>query len=140
MFRLREDEYAGLTQLVECQLPKLKVAGSNPVSRSKHGSFSPNPGQSSARFDHFLTSVPSTIDDPQQATLPRRLVGSPARCSAPWSPDHLHAPALLPPRGSTPPPTRLAWRGFRAVREGIPSRSAASGIRCVQARAQESDR
>ncbi len=25
---------AGLTQLVECQLPKLKVAGSNPVSRS----------------------------------------------------------------------------------------------------------
>ncbi len=25
---------AGLTQLVECQLPKLDVAGSNPVSRS----------------------------------------------------------------------------------------------------------
>ncbi len=26
---------AGVTQLVECQLPKLEVAGSNPVSRSK---------------------------------------------------------------------------------------------------------
>jgi hypothetical protein len=26
---------AGLTQLVECQLPKLDVAGSNPVSRSE---------------------------------------------------------------------------------------------------------
>ena len=26
--------HAGLTQLVECQLPKLDVAGSNPVSRS----------------------------------------------------------------------------------------------------------
>jgi hypothetical protein len=26
--------YAGVAQLVECQLPKLKVAGSNPVSRS----------------------------------------------------------------------------------------------------------
>jgi hypothetical protein len=25
---------AGITQLVECQLPKLKVAGSNPVARS----------------------------------------------------------------------------------------------------------
>lgn len=27
---------AGITQLVECQLPKLKVAGSNPVARSTH--------------------------------------------------------------------------------------------------------
>jgi hypothetical protein len=27
---------AGLTQLVECQLPKLNVAGSSPVSRSLH--------------------------------------------------------------------------------------------------------
>jgi hypothetical protein len=26
---------AGLAQLVECQLPKLDVAGSNPVSRSE---------------------------------------------------------------------------------------------------------
>ena len=25
---------AGITQLAECQLPKLKVAGSNPVARS----------------------------------------------------------------------------------------------------------
>jgi hypothetical protein len=31
---------AGLTQLVECQLPKLKVAGSNPVSRSQKASVS----------------------------------------------------------------------------------------------------
>ena len=27
---------AGVAQLVECQLPKLNVAGSNPVSRSNH--------------------------------------------------------------------------------------------------------
>ena len=27
-------DYAGVAQLVECQLPKLNVAGSNPVSRS----------------------------------------------------------------------------------------------------------
>jgi hypothetical protein len=31
---------AGLTQLVECQLPKLDVAGSNPVSRSTHAGSS----------------------------------------------------------------------------------------------------
>ena len=30
--------HAGLTQLVECNLPKVKVAGSNPVSRSGNGS------------------------------------------------------------------------------------------------------
>src|SRR5581483_1830763 len=34
---------AGIAQLVEHQLPKLRVAGSNPVSRS-----TPNPGSSSA--------------------------------------------------------------------------------------------
>ncbi len=27
---------AGLTQLVECNLPKVEVAGSNPVSRSRY--------------------------------------------------------------------------------------------------------
>jgi hypothetical protein len=27
---------AGIAQLVECQLPKLNVAGSNPVARSRH--------------------------------------------------------------------------------------------------------
>jgi dolichyl-phosphate beta-glucosyltransferase len=32
---MRELQLAGLTQLVECQLPKLDVAGSNPVSRSE---------------------------------------------------------------------------------------------------------
>ncbi|GBR77221.1 hypothetical protein NO2_1640, partial [Candidatus Termititenax persephonae] len=29
-------DYAGVTQLVECQPSKLVVAGSNPVARSKH--------------------------------------------------------------------------------------------------------
>src|SRR5262249_36421772 len=33
-FRAKPMSFAGLTQLVECQLPKLDVAGSNPVSRS----------------------------------------------------------------------------------------------------------
>ena len=28
---------AGVTQLVECQLPKLNVAGSSPVARSQGG-------------------------------------------------------------------------------------------------------
>ena len=32
--RVTNSSSAGLTQLVECQLPKLDVAGSNPVSRS----------------------------------------------------------------------------------------------------------
>jgi hypothetical protein len=35
LFVLLELSSAGLTQLVECQLPKLDVAGSNPVSRSE---------------------------------------------------------------------------------------------------------
>lgn len=35
--------WAGLTQLVECQLPKLDVAGSNPVSRSIFFLPPPNP-------------------------------------------------------------------------------------------------
>ena len=37
--RLKEqkpNELAGVAQLVECQLPKLNVAGSNPVSRSNN--------------------------------------------------------------------------------------------------------
>jgi hypothetical protein len=33
-WRYEPVDFAGLTQLVECQLPKLDVAGSNPVSRS----------------------------------------------------------------------------------------------------------
>ena len=33
--RYERHRSAGLTQLVECQLPKLDVAGSNPVSRSR---------------------------------------------------------------------------------------------------------
>jgi hypothetical protein len=31
--------HAGVTQLVECQLPKLDVAGSSPVTRSIHLRF-----------------------------------------------------------------------------------------------------
>ncbi len=31
----RESNKAGITQLVEYQLPKLRVAGSNPVARSR---------------------------------------------------------------------------------------------------------
>ena len=33
--RINNELHAGLTQLAECQLPKLGVAGSSPVSRSK---------------------------------------------------------------------------------------------------------
>jgi hypothetical protein len=33
--RPNDEAAAGLTQLVECQLPKLNVAGSSPVSRSR---------------------------------------------------------------------------------------------------------
>ena len=36
---LPERATAGLTQLVECKLPKLDVAGSNPVSRSEESRF-----------------------------------------------------------------------------------------------------
>src|SRR5580658_5320511 len=41
---------AGLTQLVECQLPKLDVAGSNPVSRSEKVSQSDRLGRRLAGF------------------------------------------------------------------------------------------
>ena len=34
--------WAGITQLVECQLPKLNVAGSSPVARSKPPSYPDN--------------------------------------------------------------------------------------------------
>jgi hypothetical protein len=34
-FSLRLTPTCGINSAVECQLPKLKVAGSNPVSRSK---------------------------------------------------------------------------------------------------------
>ena len=37
--RYERENSAGLTQLVECQLPKLDVAGSNPVPRSDLGLF-----------------------------------------------------------------------------------------------------
>ena len=34
-------EKAGVAQLVECKLPKLDVAGSSPVARSKYLTFLP---------------------------------------------------------------------------------------------------
>ena len=34
--KAKPNELAGVAQLVECQLPKLNVAGSNPVSRSNN--------------------------------------------------------------------------------------------------------
>jgi hypothetical protein len=40
--RANADGVAGITQLVECKLPKLDVAGSNPVSRSNVARFAPN--------------------------------------------------------------------------------------------------
>ena len=40
--RMSSTQRAGVTQLVECQLPKLNVAGSNPVTRSSFSSCAPS--------------------------------------------------------------------------------------------------
>ena len=46
---------AGVIQLVECQLPKLDVAGSSPVARSRNRSLI-----AAVSLRHFCVSAPST--------------------------------------------------------------------------------
>jgi hypothetical protein len=51
---------AGVTQLVECNLAKVDVAGSNPVSRSSRKSFNPHkqfPGTNTEGLAFVLLTV-----------------------------------------------------------------------------------
>jgi hypothetical protein len=52
LWRYDRDRSAGLTQLVECQLPKLDVASSNLVSRSKNPQDSGDAGRLEVGEDH----------------------------------------------------------------------------------------
>ncbi len=86
--RLAIGRRAELTQLVECQLPKLDVAGSNPVLRSFScpGSFGPHPLAGKDLPLVFVTRGPCPCLSRGRAATPLCTGGSPGHAAEVWLP------------------------------------------------------
>ena len=123
---------AGVTQLAECQLPKLNVAGSNPVSRSRppspyascvttdqrfvnslrlernRAARSQSPGRPASR--QLVVAARRSIDR-LSASVPWPLRAVPHRPERPVSPGSPAAPAPPGDRPAWAPPARAPGRG-----------------------------